>query len=243
MQVKPLGLLAVPHAVTKLMNKVIKMKNKLFVLIFASLLLNGNAFASDHDESGVSEFCDTPYGQEFPECADHDNPEHHDYLNGVMVSIQKCQSDPHKCGIQVKVSTYDPHTGDLYIPRVEVKTGDGSTYFDANLSLYPEQDGYVFGVHEVHELDFDDYGFECVVSDILNDFGIDYEVDYCNEHDDDGHDDEQCDDYCDDQGDEHDDEQCDEHCDDEESHDQESDEEEYDEEDTEEGAEEEQAAK
>ncbi len=185
------------------------MKNQILVLMFASLLLNGNVFASDED--GVSEFCGTPYGQEFPECADHDNPEHHDYLNGVVVSIKKCQSDPEKCGIQVKVSTYNPSTGDLYIPRVEITTGDGSTYFDANLSLYPEQDGYVFGVNEVHELDFDDYGFECVVSDILSDFGIDYGVDYCGGDDD--------------QGDEHEDDQCDEYCDEDDSNEQEPEEE------------------
>ncbi len=85
-------LLVVSHTVTKKLNKVIKMKNKILVLMFASLLLNGNAFASDEDE--VGEFCGTPYGQEFPECADHDKPEHHDYLNGVVVSIKKCQSDP-----------------------------------------------------------------------------------------------------------------------------------------------------
>ncbi len=213
------------------------MKIKLFTMLLASLLLNGNAFASGHDEDGVSEFCGTPYGLEFPECADYGNPEYHDYLSGVVVSIKKCQSDPHKCGIQVKVSTYDPSTGDLYIPRVEVKTGGGSTYFDANLSLYPEQDGYVFGVHKVQELDFDDYGFECVVSDILSEFGINYGVDYCDEYDD-GQEDYHCTDYCDTQGNQHDEDQCDGYCDDEDSQNQESEEnntdnDEYDEEDSE----------
>lgn len=157
---------------------------KLFVLLFATLLLNGNAFASD--DYGIGEFCDTPYGQEFAECADHENPEHHDYLRGVVVSIKKCQGNPHNCGIEVKVSTYDPHTGHLYIPRVEVHTGHGYSYYDADLTLFPEHDGYVFGVHGVHELDWDDYGFECVVYDILeeffDDFGMDYDIDYCDEH-------------------------------------------------------------
>jgi hypothetical protein len=165
--------------------KVIKMK-RLYLSIFASMFL-ANAFASAKENIIVSEFCSTSYGAEFSECADYKKPENFNYLKGVIVSINKCQSDPNKCGIKVKVATYDTITGDLYIPRVEINTGQGLTFFDANLSLFSDHDGFIFGVQSVQTLDFDDYGFECVVADsILSDFGIDYidfGINYCDESD------------------------------------------------------------
>ncbi len=156
---------------------------KLYVSIFTFLLL-GNAFASEQEKVGVSIFCDSSYGEEFSECSDYDNTDNFNYLKGVIVSLNKCKSDPNKCGIKIKVATYDTVTGDLYIPRVEINTGQGLTFFDANLSLFSDQGGFVFGVQDVQALDFDDYGFECVINDsILSNFGIDYGINYCDESD------------------------------------------------------------